>query len=109
MSPRGSVGAACPGGYTGTSRAPRRQTLGGRCAARGSLLCTTWTSSWSCRDWHARRDGRRLQQAGAPLLAQPVAVTANGEDVAVMEQAVEDGGCHHGVTEYLRVPLFRID
>ena len=35
---------ACPGGYTGTSRAPRRQTRGGRSAARGSLLCTTWTS-----------------------------------------------------------------
>jgi hypothetical protein len=35
---------ACPGGYTGTSRAPRRQTLGGRYAACGSLLCNTWTS-----------------------------------------------------------------
>ena len=35
---------ACPGGCTGTSPAPRRQTRGGRCAARGSLLCTTWTS-----------------------------------------------------------------
>ena len=39
-----------------------------------------------------------------PLLAQPVAVAANGEDVAVMEQAVEDGGCHHGVAEH-RSPL----
>lgn len=26
------------------SRAPLRQTLDGRYAARGSLLCTTWTS-----------------------------------------------------------------
>jgi hypothetical protein len=35
---------ACPGGSTGTSRAPLRQTRGGRYAARGSLLRTTWTS-----------------------------------------------------------------
>ena len=35
---------ACPGGCTVTSRAPLRQTRGGRCAARGSLLCTTWTN-----------------------------------------------------------------
>src|SRR6266567_2521360 len=107
MSPRGSVEAACPGSAqegparcaaTATSLVARR--AGGSCVP-------TWASSWSCRYWHALRDGRRLQQAGAPFLAQAVAVAANGEDVAVMEQAVEDGGCHHGVTEYLRVPLFR--
>jgi len=50
-----------------------------------------------------------LDQARAPLLAQPIAVAADGDDVAVVQEAIEDGGCHHGVTEYLRVPLFRID
>src|SRR5258708_9083396 len=102
--PRGSVGAACPGSAqegparcaaTATSLAARR--AGGSCVP-------TWASSWSCRDLHARRHGRRLQQAGAPLLAHPVAVPANAEDVAVMEQAVEDGRCHHGVAEH-RSPL----
>src|SRR5205807_1473566 len=29
-------------------RAPLRQTRGGRCAARGSPLCTTWTSRDDC-------------------------------------------------------------
>src|SRR5882724_6661240 len=100
MLPRGSAGAACPGSAqegparcaaTATSLAERR--AGGSCVP-------TWASSWSCRYWDALRDGRRLQQAGAPLLAEPVAVAANGEDVAVMEQAVEDGGCHHGVAEH---------
>ncbi len=38
------VSRACPGGSTGTSRALLRQTRGGRCAARGSLLWTTWTN-----------------------------------------------------------------
>ena len=35
---------ACPGGSTGTSRAPFRRTRDGRCTTRGSLLWTTWTS-----------------------------------------------------------------
>src|SRR5207245_2810810 len=74
-----------------------------RSGAGGSCV-PTWASSWSCWYWHALRDGRRLQQAGAPLLAEPVAVAANGEDVAVMEETVEDGGCHHGVAEH-RSPL----
>src|SRR5689334_21081516 len=38
------MSTACPGGCTGTSRAPLRQTRDGRFAARGTLLCTTWTS-----------------------------------------------------------------
>ena len=38
------VSRACPGGCTGASRAPLRPTREGRSAARGSLLCTTWTS-----------------------------------------------------------------
>src|SRR5260370_38406547 len=85
--PRGSVGGACPGSAqegparcaaTATSLAARR--AGGSCVP-------TWASSWSCRDWHARRHGRRLQKAGAARLQQPVAVSSHGEDVAVMEQA----------------------
>jgi len=39
---------ACPGGSTGTSPAPLRQTRGGRGATRGSLLWTTWTSPRTC-------------------------------------------------------------
>jgi hypothetical protein len=35
---------ACPGESTGTSRAPLRLPRERRCAARGSLLWTTWTS-----------------------------------------------------------------
>src|SRR5262249_9644934 len=60
----------------------------------------TWASSWSCRCWHARCDRRRLQQASAPFLAQPVAVAADRDDVAVMEEAVEDSGRHHGIAEH---------
>src|SRR5919108_3078327 len=60
----------------------------------------TWASSWSCLCRHARCDRRRLQQAGAPLLAQPVAVAADRDDVAVMEEAVEDSSCHDGIAEH---------
>ncbi|MBV8892190.1 MAG: hypothetical protein JO266_09530 [Acidobacteria bacterium] len=42
-----NVSKACPGGSTGTSRAPLRQTREGRAAARGALLWTTWTSHLS--------------------------------------------------------------
>src|SRR6516164_9548422 len=100
MLPRGSIGSACPGSAqegparcaaTATSLAERR--AGGSCVP-------TWASSWSCLCWHARCDDRRLQQAGAPFLAQPVAVAANSDDVAVMEQAVENGGCYHCVAEH---------
>jgi hypothetical protein len=44
---------ACPGGSTGTSRAPLRRTRGGRCAPRGSLLWITWTSP---RTRHAAKE-----------------------------------------------------
>src|ERR1700737_5100930 len=97
---RGSVGAACPGSaQEGPARcAATAKSLAERRAGRSCV--PTWASSWSCWYWHALRDGRRLQQAGAPFLAEPVAVAANGEDVAVMEETVEDGGCHHGVAEH---------
>jgi len=36
-----------------------------------------------------------FQQASAPLLAQPVAVAADGDDVAVMEEAAERGRSLH--------------
>src|SRR6266704_1171896 len=88
MLPRGSAGAACPGSaQEGPARcAATAKSLAERRA--GGSCVPTWASSWSCWYWHARRDGRRLQQAGAPLLAEPV----------------EDGGCHHGVAEH-RSPL----
>src|SRR5437870_10039428 len=101
---RGSVGAACPGSaQEGPARcAATAKSLAERRA--GGSCVPTRASSWSCWYWHARRDGRRLQQAGAPLLAEPVAVAAYGGDVAVMEETVEDGGWHHGVAEH-RCPL----
>src|SRR5207248_44650 len=40
-----------------------------------------------------------LDQAGAPLLAQPVTVAADGDDMAVVEQAVEDGSRHDRIAE----------
>ena len=101
---QGSDDAACPGSAqegparcaaTATSLAERR--AGGACGP-------TWASSWSCRYRHALCDDRRLQQSGAPLLAQPIAVAANGDDMAVMEQAVEDCGCHDGVAEHGAMP-----
>ena len=99
MLARGSVGAACPGSaQEGPARcAATAKSLAERRA--GGSCVPTWASSWSCRYWHVLRDERRFQQASTPLLAQPVAVAADGEDVAVMEQAVEDGGCHHGVAK----------
>ena len=45
-----------------------------------------------------RLDGRRrgdLQHAGAPLLAEPVALARDRQHVALVQQAVEDGGGHH--------------
>jgi hypothetical protein len=51
------------------NRAPRRQTRGDRWAARGSLLCTTWTS-WLDRDsGQAKQNGsefnREVAQSGS--------------------------------------------
>src|SRR5512144_3193736 len=45
-----------------------------------------------------------FDQAGAPLLAQPVAVAADGENVAVMQQPVEDGSGDHRIAEH-RAPV----
>ena len=47
-----------------------------------------------------RRSGL-LQKAGAALFAQAVAVAADGDDVAVVKQAVEDGGGHDRIAEDL--------
>src|SRR5262249_1073048 len=81
-------------------RDPRasRSALTSDGAAREVACLPTW--AWSCRYWHARCDRRRLEQAGAPLLAQPVAVAADRDDVAVMEQAVEDRMGHDGIAEH---------
>ena len=43
-------------------RLPRRQTRGGRCAARGSLLCITWTS---CLDRSLRAGTNRTGEETA--------------------------------------------
>jgi hypothetical protein len=64
------------------------------------------SGNWTPFRFHAAfrvcgcRSGR-LQKAGAALLAQSVAVAADGEDVAVVEQAVEDGGGHPRIAKDL--------
>jgi hypothetical protein len=74
-------------------------------AARGRFLCTHLGKPLvSCLCWHARCDDGRFQQAGAPLLAQQIAVAANGNDVAMMEEAVEDRSCHDCVAEHGAMP-----
>ena len=52
------------------------------------------------------RDG--VDQAGAALLAQTVAVAADGDDLAVVEEPVEDGGGDDRVAEYCRAPQILI-
>ncbi len=43
----------------------------------------------------------RGQQAGPALFQQPIALTADGNDVAVMEESVEDGGGDDGSVDTL--------
>ena len=43
----------------------------------------------------------RGHQPGLPLVSEPVALAADVEHVAVMQQPVEDGRGGHGVTEEL--------
>src|SRR6266702_3285412 len=87
MSPRGSVGAACPGSaQEGPARcAATAKSLAARRA--GGSCVPTWASSWSCRDWHARRDATiaerllpriRVIDAVHPLFGQPLEVTRSG-------------------------------
>jgi hypothetical protein len=49
----------------------------------------------------SRFEGFRLDQAGAGFLAQPIAVATDGQDVAVVQQSVEDGSGHDRVAEDL--------
>lgn len=46
-------------------------------------------------------DGIGLDQPGLALGAQSVTITTDGDDVTVVQQSVEDGRGHHGVTEHL--------
>src|SRR3546814_744335 len=80
------------GGTRATHRALR--AAGG--AARGRDL---WT--------HLGKPGSRalllgggLHQAGTALLAQPIAVAADGDDLAVVQQAIEDRGGDDGIAEH---------
>ena len=45
-----------------------------------------------------RRSGL-LQKATATLFAEPIAVSADGDDVAVVEQSIEDGGRDDGIAK----------
>ena len=46
-------------------------------------------------------DGIGLDQPGLALGTQSVAVTADGDDMTVVQQPIEDSGGHHCVTEHL--------
>jgi transposase len=74
-----------------------------RCAATAKSLALrraggpcvpTWTSSWLCL----------CGRGGLSRLTQPITVAANGDDVAVVEEAIDYGGRHHGMAEH-RAPL----
>jgi hypothetical protein len=45
-----------------------------------------------------------MQQPAATLFLQSIAVTADGDDVTVVQQTIEDGGGDDGIAEY-RAPL----
>src|SRR3546814_8558401 len=53
--------------------------------------------------WFERRAGL-LQKASPALLAEPIAVTADCDHGAVVQQAIQDGGGDHRVAEH-RAPL----
>jgi len=57
----------------------------------------------------SRNSARLAAVAGWLPRAGLSAVAADGDDVAVVQEAIEDGGGDDRITEYLRVPLFRID
>jgi hypothetical protein len=41
-----------------------------------------------------------LQKPAAPFFLQAIAVTADRDHVAVVKEAIEDRGCHHGIAEH---------
>src|SRR3546814_1561558 len=76
--------------------APRPHAAGG--AARGRGL---WAHLGKPGSRALLRPGRHgLDQAGPALLAQPVAVAADGDDLAVVQQAIENRGGRDRVTEH---------
>src|SRR6516165_5662588 len=60
----------CPGGCIVISHAPLRQARGGRCAARGSLLCTTWTNRTVRVSGQTKQGGVRIKSANRPEMGQ---------------------------------------
>ena len=47
---------------------------------------------------------RFLQKPAAAFLLQTIAVTADRDHMAVVKEAIEDRGCHHGIAEH-RTPV----
>jgi hypothetical protein len=43
---------------------------------------------------------RRFYEAGTALLAQAIAVATDGDDLAVMQQVIKDGGRHDRLAEH---------
>ena len=52
---------------------------------------------------------RCIDQARMALLAQAIAVAADGHDVAVVQQAIEDRGGDNRIAEHGVKPQFRND
>jgi hypothetical protein len=48
--------------------------------------------------------GERLDETALSLGAEPVAVAADGQDVAVVQEPVEDRGRDHRIPEHRRMP-----
>ena len=62
----------------------------------------------SHRRWrHGFAKRRGFEQPGPALLAQPVAVAADRDHVAVVQETIEKRRCDHGVTKYSRPPADR--
>lgn len=84
------------GTRAGSEHAPGALASGRRARGLWAHLDKPVTS-WLLRQLLLELDG--LDQAGAALLAQPIAVAADGDDVAVVEEPVEDGGGGHWIAE----------
>jgi len=52
------------------------------------------------RGYGLRRRSGLLHRPAPALFAQPIAFALDGDDVAVVKQAIEDGGGHHRVAEH---------
>jgi hypothetical protein len=97
------AGRACPGspqeGPAREAKCPHER----RSVARGRSLWAHLGKPGSCELLLVQLC--RLDEAGAAFFAQAIAVAADGDDLAVMEQAIENRGRHDRVAEHGTLPL----